>query len=99
MAIRRIEVLNGRFEPLRTRVGAEWVMRVTVDARNVQQRALPVRARVGPQPMRAVVTSPLGTGFVGFLERMPRDGDRLYVGYAGAGEIETSVVYRAPGVA
>jgi hypothetical protein len=99
MANQRIEVLRGTFEPLRTRVGSGWVMRVSVDARNLQHRALTLEARVGRQPMRAVSISPLGTGFVGFLEQIPRDGERLYVRYAGAGEIETNVVYRSPAVA
>lgn len=56
-------------------------------------RAVPLLARLGQQMVSRVMLSPDGRGFAGILERTPRSGDRLYVGYADAELQPTDVVY------
>lgn len=87
-----IEVLGAEFTP-----AAEGGVLVAVLARGPLMRAVPLLARVGDQPVRDLTVA--SYGFSGTLSHLPRDGDRLYVRYAGTGEIETAVVYRGPGVA
>ncbi len=97
--IDKVEILFGQFTPLPPTGDGDGAMRLVVIGRNILNRAIPFSARVGDQPVRGLIVSPGGSGFAGFLERAPRDGDRLYVRYVDSGEIGTRVVYHAPGVA
>ena len=67
---------------------------IQVVGENFVARAAPLRARVGEQIVSRLVLQADGRGFAGILERTPRDGDRLYVGYADAELQSTDVVYR-----
>lgn len=70
-------------------------MHVQVLGEGFLARAAPLRARLGSQLMTRVVVRSDGRGFAGILERMPRDGDRLHVGYADAELEPTDIVYRS----
>lgn len=60
-------------------------------------RAVPLVARLGEQEVVRVVLSADGRGFAGILEQVPREGDRLHVGYADEELSPTDVVYRGGG--
>ena len=77
-------------------------MHVQVAGEDFVARAVPLTARLGDQDVRRVSVRADGRGFAGILERAPRDGDRLFVGYADEELEGTDVVYRggsAPRVA
>lgn len=86
-----MEITGGTFTVLTQAQQRFGVVLVSAVGRNIVQRATPIEARVGTQPVRHVVTSPAGIS--GVLERVPQPGDRLYVRYAGEAEIATNVVY------
>ena len=90
--VEQLEVLGAEFAP-----AAEGAVRVSVLAHGVLNRAMPLLARVGDQPLRDLTVGP--HGFSGSLASGPRAGDRLYVRYADTDEMETAVVYRGTGVA
>ena len=69
-------------------------MHIQVRGANFVARAVPLLARLGRQMVSRIVLQADGSGFAGILERMPEDGDRLYVGYADAQLRSTDVVYR-----
>src|SRR5947209_760631 len=81
-----LEVLGAEFMPV-----AGGAVQVSVLARGLLMRAMPLLARVGDQPLRDLTVGP--AGFSGSLARAPRDGDRLFVHYADTDEMETAVVY------
>ena len=97
MRDQRLRVTGGTFERLPAPFGPGWVMRVACTGDGFAHRGLSLRARVGAHEMRAVMVSPFEGGFSGFLERVPNEGDRVYVGYSGEGELATDVVYHAAG--
>jgi hypothetical protein len=65
---------------------ARWTMRVTVQGKGLEVRALPLVVEVGEQ--RAQMLVPLFTeegesaGVQGLLPEIPRNGDEVKVGYA-----------------
>lgn len=69
-------------------------MSIYVRGDNFIKRAVPLLARLGQQMVSRVVIEPGGRAFGGLVERPPRDGDRLYVGYADHDLVATPVVYR-----
>jgi GH25 family lysozyme M1 (1,4-beta-N-acetylmuramidase)/V8-like Glu-specific endopeptidase len=87
-------ILSGRFESLSEPLGPGWVMRITVNARNIQRIAFPFMARVAEQPVDFLCLSVKGDLFEGYLRQNPRPGDRLFVGYVKA-EVPTQVVYQS----
>jgi len=90
----RPRVTDALFIPAREAAGR---MHIQVRGENFVARAAPLLARLGQQMVGHLVMRGDGRGFAGTLERSPRDGDRLYVGYAD-GELErTDVVYRGGG--
>ncbi len=72
-------------------------MHMQVRGQGFVARAVPLLARLGPQVVGRIVLSADGRGFAGVLERTPREGDRLHVGYADTELQPTSVVYRGGG--
>jgi hypothetical protein len=86
-------ILSGRFESLAQPLAPGWVMRITVAARDIQRIAFPFVARLAEQPVDFVCVSVRGDLFEGYLRKMPRPGDRLFVGYIKA-DVPTSVVYQ-----
>jgi hypothetical protein len=70
-------------------------MHLQVRGERFVARAVPLLARLGEQVVTRVVLRADGRGFAGILERTPRDGDRLHVGYADAELQPTDVVYRS----
>ena len=87
-----LKILGGRFEILPQPVVRGWRVRVYVTAQNIMRAARLFRARVGNQPVLGLVPYPFGEGFEGYLEAIPRPGDRLYVGYS-TPNIPTHVVF------
>lgn len=77
--------------------GGEGRVHVHVVGRNFVERGIPVEARVGAQVVGRLVLRGDGRGFAGTLERGPREGDRLYVGYADSELQPTDVVVRGGG--
>lgn len=69
-------------------------MGIHVTGENFLHRAMPLLARLGQQMVSKVVVRADGRGFTGVLEHDPREGDRLYLGYAGRPLRETAVVFR-----
>jgi hypothetical protein len=86
-------ILSGRFESLSQPLGPGWVMRITVNARNLQRIAFPFMARVAEQPVDFLCLSVKGDLLEGYLRQHPRPGDRLFVGYVKA-DVPTQVVYQ-----
>lgn len=71
---------------------ADGKVHLIVDGDGFIERAVPLQARVGDQIVHRMSIANLGRGFAGSLEREPRDGDRLFVGYE---ELQpTSVTFR-----
>jgi hypothetical protein len=68
---------------------------VQVSGEHFVPRGVPLLARLGNQPLVAIVLRNGGEGFAGIAERAPQDGDRLFVGYADGPLAATDVVYRA----
>lgn len=87
-----LKILSGRFEVLPRPVVHGWRVRVYVTSQNIMRTARLFRARVGHQPVLGLVPYPFGEGFEGYLEAIPRNGDRLYVGYSNP-DLPTHVVY------
>lgn len=92
---RNIEILGGNFQRLRSGQMRDRAMALSVLGRNITKRGSPLLARVGTQPVLDLVIGPGSNSFSGLLASIPNDGDRLYVRYAGYGEIATPVVYRS----
>lgn len=74
--------------------GGRGTMSIFVQGEGFVKRAQPLLARLGQQMVARVVVLADGRGFAGLLQRAPREGDRLFVGYADRDLVETSVVYR-----
>ena len=74
--------------------GPEGKIHIQVIGTDFVARAVPVEARLGEQVIERVTLRPDGNGFAGILERAPREGERLYVGYADGDLEPTEVVYR-----
>lgn len=70
---------------------------VQVSGEHFIARGVPLRARLGNQMLVGVVVRADGNGFAGIVEQAPRDGDRLYVGYADGALERTEIVYRSHG--
>jgi hypothetical protein len=71
-----------------------WVMRVVITGTNIQQRATPILAVVGSQPVLGMM--PLigeQRGVFGFLASEPEAGDELRIGYADEELINTGFLY------
>ena len=88
-----IEITSAKFERLRPTAAPGRVMLVTVEGSNIENIGSPFRARIGDQPIRGLAIRSGGGLFQGFLDQLPRPGDRLYVGYDTA-DIETRFVYQ-----
>ncbi|MBK8258889.1 MAG: hypothetical protein IPK82_40300 [Polyangiaceae bacterium] len=89
----QIEVTAALFLPPVSGRGLE----IHVTGSGFVARAIPVAAKVGAQSVRSIALKPDGGGFSGLLERVPGDGDRLFVGYMDEALVETSVVFRPGG--
>jgi len=74
--------------------GAGAAVHLQVTGDGFVARAVPLTARLGEQVVQRIVLRPDGSGFVGMLERAPREGERLFVGYADGKLNSTHVVYR-----
>jgi hypothetical protein len=74
--------------------GAEGPTHMQVAGEHFLARAVPLFARLGEQVVQRVALRPGGRGFTGMLERPPREGDQLFVGYADGALAPTTVVYR-----
>jgi hypothetical protein len=90
----RLRVLTAQVTPLPR--GQRGGFQILVFAEGLLQRAVPVVARVGDQPVESLHQSP--GGFSGVLERRPSPGDRLHVGYLDIGPLPTQVVFRGTDV-
>lgn len=87
---------SAMFFPLEEAQRALGVMEIYVVGEGFEDRATPLDARLGDQPVDYIAVNSGGAGFSGTVARMPENGDRLYVGYMD-GELEaTEVVYRRP---
>lgn len=91
-----LQIISARFERMERPVGPGWVMRLSVVTQKIKHVALPFTARVGNQRVRQLGVTAEGDRFEGYLERVPRPGDRLYVGY-GKPDKPTNVIYQAEG--
>jgi hypothetical protein len=67
---------------------------VVVVGRGFIQRAVPLAARVGAQPVESITVRSDGTSFSGRLSRAPSPGDRLTVGYMDEELQPTAIVFR-----
>jgi len=85
------ETLTARFEPVPQ--GLPFAIRVVVRGAGLVRIGLPLVARVGEQILVGIVLSPLGDEFMGYLDRVPREGDRLSWGY-GEATRQTDIAYR-----
>lgn len=74
---------------------AGWQFQVHVEGQNLVNAARPLLARLGEQVVEAVRIYSEGTGFSGFLQQAPQDGDQLFVNYAGFEEQQTELVFRS----
>ncbi len=91
----RPRVTGAKFIPAREGGGVT----VQVAGEHFLVRAAPLLARVGAQPLSRVLVRADGRGFVGVLERPPRAGDRLFVGYADEELARTPVIFGGGGPA
>lgn len=72
---------DAHFEFLAESPNPAWSMRITISGQDIEQRAVPVVATVGDQPVQALMAT-LDPGTVqGFLSDEPTPGDELRVGY------------------
>ena len=74
--------------------GPSGKVHLHVEGDNFVERAVPVLARVGEQMVSGLLLHGDGRGFAGTLERRPRDGERLFVGYADTDLQRTHIVVR-----
>jgi len=58
-----------------------WKVRVIIIGEDIEQRALPVIAEVGDEPVEGIMSLP-GGSLVGFLKQEPPPGSVLSIGYA-----------------
>jgi hypothetical protein len=85
-------VINALFIP-----GEDNRYELVVIGRGFMQRAIPLAAQVGTQPVEAIKIRSDGTSFSGRLQRPPSPGDRLAVGYLDEELRPTDIVYRGDG--
>jgi hypothetical protein len=90
----KLEVSGALFDRLAEPV-QDFRFRIFVSGANFTNRAAAVMATVGDIPVRQIVIDPGGHGFVGFLDRQPKDGDRLVVRYTDSEPITTDITYHA----
>lgn len=90
-----MNVTSAEFIPLSSEdtPAAGWVMRVIIHTRNLEQRAVPVVAKTGGQPVQGLMSLFEEEGLVGFLHEMPASGDELLIGYADGPMIHTGITY------
>jgi hypothetical protein len=56
------------------------------------ERAIPPEARIGQQPLRAMLITQ-GGGAAGMIDRMPARGDHLFIGYVDEELCDVGLVY------
>lgn len=70
-----------------------WKVRIIIIGEDIEQRALPVIAEVGNEPVEGLMSLP-GGGLVGFLKEEPAPGSVLSIGYADQSLQETTFEYQ-----
>jgi hypothetical protein len=90
-----MDVQSAEFELLADPPRPDWVMRITIRGA-LEQRALPLVAEVGDQPVLALMPTLAAGGVQGFLAREPDPGDRLRIGFLDEPLEDTDVTYTPP---
>lgn len=88
-----LKIISARFKSLGKPLGPGWIMNISVEARGIKIVNTPFKARIGEQDVQGLTIASGGDRFEGFLRRVPRQGDRLYVGY-GSANMPTQIVYK-----
>lgn len=90
-----MDITSAEFIPLSSETTPDpgFVMRVIVHVSGLDQRAVPVMARVGGQPLQGLMFLIAEAGLQGFLQEMPASGDELFIGYADGPLISTEITY------
>lgn len=69
-------------------------LRVEVQGSNFQHRSAPLIAQVGDVIVENIAMRLESDGFVGQLRQLPKNGDKLKVGYLDTGLVTTNIVYQ-----
>jgi hypothetical protein len=77
--------------------GGPWPLGIVVTGTGFAPRGLPLLACVGSVAAEAILLFPDGSGFSGYLARMPNEGDALAIGFAQLAA--TDLVYHSGDIA
>ena len=63
----------------------DWKYRVRVTGPGFHNIGLPLVARIGDVDIEGIIVDELQDSFTGYLTRLPKSGDELFIGYGSAG--------------
>jgi len=88
-------LVNMEILPFDEENNAGWQFQLHVVGENLVNEAHPLLARLGAQQVEGVRIYSGGTGFSGFLQNAPQEGDRLFVHYAGYEEQDAELIFHS----
>ena len=88
--------ITGNFKPI---PGTRGAYTLTIYSENFPRGGRHLLVRVGKQSVRAISPFIGGGGFTARVKKTPNEGDRVYLQYAGSGEVATSVVFKSERIA
>jgi len=91
-----MQIERADFELLADSPIPELAVRVTIRGEGLEQRALPIVARVGDQTLLALAPTVTFPGVQGFLAAEPTLGDELRIGFLDQELVPTGITYDGP---
>lgn len=82
------------FEPITGPLPTDWVIRVVIRGTEFEQRAIPMAAEIGTQPVEGIMPGFEEGTVVGFLAAAPSPGDELRIGCADELLTDTGITFQ-----